>query len=177
MGFCTRTCQTRSQKLINHRRDKIKNFYYIATFNLTSPIVKKYLEDALLLVENGIIVDFKFRSKLFNTYDETVHASEYDFSNRITILYTDEDSKLEIDELIIVNPAYSIENIESNLKREWDETCCGALYYIDKSSPTDWIMKYEIYFAEDGIEVVRNGEFERLTQIVEDGDKFPSRLH
>jgi hypothetical protein len=137
------------------------------------------------LLESGSTVDFKFRSKLFNTYTEAVSAGEYDFAYRAEILYNEENTAPEISEMVIINPVYAVNpNVASEnadkigLHNEsWDQTCCAAIYFIDKEVPTDWLMKYEIYFAEDGIEVVKNGELERFLQIEEDGDKFPSRLH
>lgn len=162
----------------------MRNFYYVCSFNLHSPVIKQYLEDTCLLIEPGMLVDFKFRSKLFSTYSETVKGAEFDFSLRLEVLY-DPEVEIGIKETVVVNPTYAVNPQaaiqtaqEINVHNEsWDDSCAASLFFFDEDLTNEWLLKYEVYFVEDGIEVTKNGELERFLEMEESMDKFPTMLH
>lgn len=137
------------------------------------------------MIDPGHLVEFKFRSKLYSSYSETVSGAEYDLSCRIEVLY-EEDAQLNVQEMVIVNPEFAVtpDVAIENAKElgmhsgHWDPTCAAAIFFVDEEYPTDWLLKYEVYFMEDGIEIPKNGDLERFLQMqIDNSDKFPSLLH
>lgn len=164
---------------------KKQPFYFVCTFNLTCPEVKTYLEKKLFVIDQAMTVEMKLRSKLMSSFSEVADAIELDFSEKFGFFFSQEGNyKIQI--LTIANPKYAINPrvaIESaevfgQLDGTWDEHCCAATFFLNDENPekSEWILKYEIYFADDGIEVAKNGELDRL--LAESySDKFPSVYH
>lgn len=165
----------------------MRNFYFVCTYNASSPVVKQYLEDTCMIIEPGMLVDFKFRSKLFSTYQEAVNAAEWDFGFRLEVFFEDVEEHVEIpiQEMLVVNPAFAVNPDVARETAEkfpqhsgnWDPTCTAAIFFIEEDTPSEWLLKYEVYFADDGIEVAKNGELERYLNIEGDSEKLPTLLH
>ena len=147
------------------------------TFNVTNPVVKKALTgSAISVVDN--VVDFKVRSKLYISFTEAMTNVHEDFEQKLDQLNIDEDHAVKV--LSVMNP--SIMNASTDLMaalvekfghqsiKTWDDDCCGVTFFIhvlsgssendiEDVTPNDWMLKYEVFYSDDGMEISKNGDF------------------
>lgn len=156
----------------------MKNFYYVMTFNLTNSRVKHMLERLGVFVMTDTMIDFKTRSKLFLSFSEATSHAHEDFEKKLKSLYTD-DKKHNIRHISVLNPSFALpgsdfmaalaERFGGQSLSNWDDNCCSVLFFADLPEgdegdehaidPNSWMVKYEVLFAEDAIELSGNGDF------------------
>jgi hypothetical protein len=154
----------------------MRNFYYVVSFNLTNPLIKTMLSQQKITSMTGLMLDFKLRSKLFLSYIEAMTSVNEDFNNKLDSIYTDKNTH-GVAMFTVANPSIIAQttDIESMVKRfsgknlsDWDENCVCAVFFADNnveddeeinSDPNSWLMKYEIFYTEDAIELSGNGNF------------------
>lgn len=154
----------------------MRNFYYITTFNIHNPVMKTMLHKQGITAMTGLIVDFKLRSKLFLSFTEATLAAHDDFDNKLDSIYPD---KLEhnVSQFSVANPSILTKNHEmiTNMAEKfggkslanWDSNCCSVIFFVDNPESDEdininanaWMLKYEVYFTEDAIELSGNGDF------------------
>jgi hypothetical protein len=155
----------------------MRNFYYVVSFNLTNPLIKTMLHAQNIAAVTGSIMDFKLRSKLFLSYSETVFAVNEDFNDKLKIIYPDSvDHNINL--FSVTNPsilpptADAMDIINHKLAQKfyqtnWDDNCTSVLFFADNSEDDEemngdlnsWLLKYEIFFIEDAIEISKNGNY------------------
>lgn len=123
--------------------------------------------------------ELKIRSKHFIGFHEaTFHAHE-DFDKkleRVFPLAEGEKQKMNAVKIItVMNPKFALSDsltnkIEQNFGEQhnkWDDDCCGTMFFCDAPEheddddfPATWMIKYEIFFEDDVMNLIRkNGEF------------------
>lgn len=154
----------------------MRNFYYVVSFNLTNPIVKTMLDKQGVTELTGFVLDMKLRSKLFISKTETTTAALIDFHKKLPLIYTDADkTEHYVSQFSIVNPKLTSEADVSDMLAKfggkylnnWDENCCGVMFFADNPNyeaeinldPNSWMVKYEILYSDDAIELAGNGDF------------------
>ena len=150
----------------------MKNYYFVASFNVSNPIVKAAFMRQKLFSDN--IVALKFRSRPYNTFSEASISCHKDFQDKLPGLFEEENSTFKC--INVFNPdcledEFAIDRIiddianDNHLNYGWDENCCSVLFFnedngIDEETdPNAWMIKYEVLFYEDGIEHTSNGEY------------------
>jgi hypothetical protein len=153
----------------------LRNFYFVTSFNLTNPIVKTMMDMKGVSAVTGPIVDFKMRSKLFMSYGEALSAANGDFEQKALAFYT--KGEHFISQFMIANPSIMIQDADSiealtakfgaKYLSGWDDNCCSVLFFADNSegeeiaalNANSWLVKYEIFYSDDAIELSGNGDF------------------
>jgi len=154
----------------------MRNFYYITTFNIHNPVMKTMLQKQGITAMTGLVVDFKLRSKLFLTFTEATLAANDDFDNKLSSIYPDKKEH-NVSQFSVANPSILTKNHEiiTNMAEKfggkslsnWDNNCCSVIFFADNPEEDKdinldvnaWMLKYEIYFTEDAIELSGNGDF------------------
>jgi len=153
----------------------MRNYYYVVSLNMTNPIVKSMLDKQGL--SSVTMVDFKMRSKLFMSYQETLNAALADFDNKLTKLYVKKGEHF-IGSFTLSNPAVltpesdvmaaMIAKFGGNYLNDWDENCASVIFFAENPdgdgekavlNATSWMVKYEVLFTDDAIELTGNGDF------------------
>lgn len=154
----------------------MRNFYYIQSYNLQHPIIQEMLEKLGMFVFHDSFSDLKVRSKHFIGYHEATYHAHADFDKKLTKLFPDVKPDIEtaVKTITVMNPAFGLPDDVSELIEEqfgeqqnrWDDDCCGTMFFCNVQEgeeedefPRNWLMKYEIYFEEDGLLTRKNGEF------------------
>lgn len=147
------------------------SFYYVVTYNLQHPTVKNYLSDFLGSCESAM--EFKVRSKLYHDFVEATDAAHDDFDMKCDGLYPDRPEQA-LQWVTAINPIFSQDvNTEEEpvfVTGDWQDNCAGSIFFMEVDEddedeeeepvfePGSWLLKYEIFFAQDILEVPVNGE-------------------
>lgn len=155
----------------------MKNFFYVLTYNITNLVIQRALDGSPVSVLDNAI-EFKTRSKLYKSYSETAQHVHDDFERKLVKMQLGENFMVKI--LSVMNPSIigsSVEEMASLVERfghrsidAWDDECCGVVFFmrvpddsnesdLDGITPNAWMLKYEIFFSEDNIELTKNGDF------------------
>jgi hypothetical protein len=155
-----------------------KNFYYVLTYNILHPRVRSLLERAKMFETTESMMDFKMRSKLYMSYKEAVKHAHDDINKKIPAVFPERkesDEKQPLKIIGLMNPkmiptsseiAQRIFEKFGGSSEFWDEKCCSTIFLTEAGAneeedelPTSWMFKYEVYFIEDPIELLKNGEY------------------
>jgi len=171
----------------------MRNYYYITTFNLTNLVVKAMLIKQNITEMTGLVVDFKLRSKLFLSFSEATLSAYKDFDNKLKSIYPDKEEH-NVSQFSVANPSALpnndpvaeslVEKFNGRRVGKWDSNCCSTIYFADNPeededinlSVDSWMIKYEIYFTEDAIELSGNGAY-IFSQINVPRTQFNSTYH
>lgn len=150
----------------------MRNFYYVLSFNLTNQKIKTMLYNKKMSNITDSMVDFKLRSKLFFSYTDALSAATDDCHNKLDDIYEDKSehniSVFSISNPSLMDPNSQIEDFLHNTHiKAWDENCASVLFFSDnKDEPSEvninlneLMLKYEIFFSEDAMELPGNGDF------------------
>lgn len=154
----------------------MRNFYYVVSFNLTNPTVKSMLDKQGVTALTGFVLDMKLRSKLFISKSETTRAAIIDFHKKLELIYPDSgEVEHYVSQFAISNPKLTSKDVilemlskfGSKYLNNWDENCCSVIFFADNPNheeeinldPNSWMVKYEILYVEDAIELAGNGDF------------------
>lgn len=150
----------------------MRNFYYVQSYNMMNHAIKRMLDTMGILGFHDSLAEMKIRSKYYIGYSEAVNHAQMDFYQKLPKIFPPikgEPNENPIKAITIMNPKFVMSQlIEHNQLSEqtWDDNCCGTMFFCDAPNgdddddfPTAWMMKYEIFFEEDIIQLVRkNGE-------------------
>lgn len=153
----------------------MRNFYYIQSYNMANPAVRAMLGTLGVLGMHDSLSELTIRSKYFLGFSEALKHAQLDFKQQLPKLYPstlDPNEKVEkaIKVITVMNPKFALSRLdpaESYNTQEWDADCCGTMFCCDAPSeeeaeenfPDAWIVKYEVFFEEDIIQLVlKNGE-------------------
>lgn len=153
------------------------SFYYVLTYNVQHPTVKRMIGGLIDVSES--MLEFKVRSKLYHSFEESSEGAYHDFDLKSEILYTDEEvENKNIRWLTATNPAFELEDGESPQTDDWEPGVAGTIFFLEVDGPapeTDedeelsdeeammmvshsWMFKYELKYSMDAIENCVNGE-------------------
>ena len=149
----------------------MKNYYYVLSLNLTNQRIKSFIERSGIKTFNESIVDFKMRSQLYMSYGDAQSHAYDDFDKKLKVLYDDKEEHC-IKSVSVINPKYALPSegllqamANSFSQGNWADECCNVLFFADVASeeseitPNAWMLKYEILFSDDAIELPSNGDF------------------
>lgn len=156
----------------------MRNFYYVQTYNVQHPGIRAMLDKLGVLGIHDSLSELKVRSKHFLGFHETtVHAHE-DFEKKLSRIFpAEEDEKIEVGYKVItiMNPKFAIPDQLADMiadrfgeqHNKWDDDCCGTMFFCDAPADEDddafsktWMLKYEVFFEEDTIQLMRkNGDY------------------
>lgn len=158
----------------------MRNFYYIQTYNMMHPSIRRMFDLLGVLGIHDSLSELKVRSKHFLGFHEaTAHAHE-DFNKKLTRIFPlekDEKSKENAVKIMtVMNPKFAMpdqiaEMIDEKFGEQhgkWDDDCCATMFFCDapeseegdESFPKTWMVKYEIFFEDAMMNLVRkNGEY------------------
>lgn len=154
----------------------MRNFYYVVSFNLTNPLVKTTLSNQGVTSLTGLMIDFKLRSKLFISYTEAMLAANDDFTKKLESFYPDKQEH-QVCQYSVANPSILASSDEvaekmsikfgMNYLNGWDDNCCSVIFFADNPTgeedpdlePNAWMIKYEILYTDNSIELSGNGDF------------------
>lgn len=165
----------------------MKNYYYVLSFNLTNPIVKSMIARQDIFKDGEMMVDFKVRSRPFMSFTETTIASHKDYQVKHSALFGKKpDEECNVRHICVINPDFMMtemhaddvpEQFGMSAMNNWSENCCCVLFFnsceecadspapfgrISQSPSTEkdsWMLKYEVMFFDDIIEMPSNGDF------------------
>lgn len=145
------------------------SFYYVVTYNVQHPTVKKLLDKLGMSAISGSLIELKSRSQLYHDYEQVSQAAHDDFDLKLKMMY-DHDQKDQVIRCIsATNPMFDpdAENTAYD-QGEWDDWCAGSIFFGEADDeedeeempkePGSWMVKYELFYVEDAIEVLKNGE-------------------
>ena len=150
----------------------MRNFYYVQSYNMMNPGIRSMLDQIGLLGIHDSLSEMKIRSKYFLGYSEVMHHAQIDFRQKLPKIFppsddTNDKKENAIKVISVMNPKFAMQHIEDGRfgEQEWDDNCCGTMFFCNEHSDDDdefpraWMMKYEIFFEEDVIQLVpKNGE-------------------
>ena len=151
----------------------MRNFYYIQSYNMQNPVIRAMLNKLEILGLHDSLSEMKIQSKYFLGYSETMHHAQLDFKQKLPRCFPpsndpNDKKENEIKAISVMNPKFAMPHIEDGRYGEqtWDDNCCGTMFFCNEPStddedtfPSAWMMKYEIFFEEDIIQLVsKNGE-------------------
>jgi len=104
----------------------------------------------------------KTRSKHFLSLSEVIAHTHIDVEKKIEVIYGKGEHFVK--QFMMMNPelALGMAGVGS-----WDRNCISAVYFsegsaedddMDEALPLSWMFKYEIYFYDDTVDVMKNGE-------------------
>jgi hypothetical protein len=159
----------------------MKNFYYVLSFNTTNPTVKAMLSRQTIFATCDTMIDLKVRSRPYMSFTEATIAGHKDFQQKQVAIFNDKKD-YTYRHICVINPEFIM--TESNVSHEqiverfgasafssWDDNCCSVLFFLTDDgvnfeegeapeiSPDMWMLKYEIMFFDDGLELPGNGDF------------------
>lgn len=155
----------------------MRNFYYAQTYNLMNPAIKGMLSASGIFGLHDNLSELKIRSKYFIGFYEASNQAQEDFKKKLSKIFpeaVDEKTEAMVKVFMIMNPKFSIPNqLNEEIAEKfgespnmWDDNCCGTLFFCDANDteeeefPSAWMVKYEIFFEEDVIQLVsKNGEY------------------
>lgn len=147
------------------------------TYNINHPKVNALLERSKMLENTESMIDFKMRSKLYLNYKEAINHINLDISKKIPAIFPNsvKGEKHPLKIISLMNPAFTVmSELAQKLfeqfgpaEQHWDEKCCSAMFLTEGSEdesdddvlPQTWMFKYETFYVEDLIELVKNGEY------------------
>jgi len=105
------------------------SFYYVVTFNVQHPTVKKMLDKLQFTAISDSLIELKTRSKLYLDYDQVSAAAHDDFDLKLTLLYNNDQKDQIIRCISATNPMFDpdAEDMEYEMG-EWDEYCAGSIF-------------------------------------------------
>lgn len=152
----------------------MRNFFYVQSYNMMHPAIRSMLDALGLIGFHDSLSEMKIRSKYFLGYSEVLQHAQLDFYQKLPKIFPpteDPDAPNEnpIKAITIMNPKFAMAHLDNQLvdQQKWDDNCCGTMFFCDAagteedddSFPVAWMMKYEIFFEDDVIQLVRkNGE-------------------
>lgn len=148
----------------------MRNFYTVQIFNLHHPSVRAMLSKMGVLAFTEEMVELKVKSKHYLSFYEASVHTQADFDLKLPFLYpgSSEDEEHPIRVTTVMNPTFvtpSSKDLEAGGR--WDDDCCATVFFSESSEdddeeeglPNNWLLKYEIRFINDGIELfAKNGE-------------------
>lgn len=143
------------------------SFYYVVTYNVQHPTVKKLLDTIGVSAIQNNIMNFQIRSKMYINFDDTCEAVHDDFELKMPAMYGPNHEEQLIRMVNATNPMFNPDCENSSELDDWADDCAGSVFYAEAESdddvdtavePNSWMFKYEIYFIEDITEWPRNGE-------------------
>lgn len=160
-----------------------ENFFYVAIFNIHHPVIKAYLSKIGFIDFTGSTVDLKVKSRIFKGIDETINLIDNDFYGKIKLLYKTDDPttirKLEIQrpDIELDGTSNSFEDImklevlDEEVNNDWQGSCVYSIYFTEDPNPqededidqiqgfpSNWLVKYEIYYTPESYVLIGNGE-------------------
>lgn len=167
----------------------MKNYYFILTFNIGNPVMKRMLGRIGFTKLSSSINDLKIRSKVYATLNEVTGAASSDFKLKLPELFPDSAEHI-YHVFCVSNPTFELAEaigleaakaVSFNRRATWDDDCCMTLFFTEdaiegEELPRDWIMKYEVFALEDTIEYAKNGEG-IFTPAQADPQNFSSQYH
>lgn len=154
----------------------MRNFYYILTYNMMHPSILRMF-DALIGIHDSLS-ELTVRSKRFmEAHEATSHAYK-DFDKKVSRIFPvekgEESKEHPVKIMTVMNPKFAMSQQDSDLIAEkfgeqhgkWDDDCCATMFFCESegededSFPKTWMVKYEIFFEDDQMNLVRkNGEY------------------
>ena len=146
----------------------MKTFYYLQSFNLHQPKIKKLLGPIITLSDS--MTDLKIRSRPFLSFNETLTRAQEDLSKKELTIFppsknNEEDSHTSIRVVTLMNPKFVLNGDRGEAQivlahlgdsDRWDDDCCGAVYMCevdvtaaDDELPSSWMIKYEVRYTDD----------------------------
>jgi len=138
------------------------------------PAIKRMLGTLGILEMHDSLSELKIRSKYFLGYHEVMHHAQLDFKQKLPQIFPPTDDPNDKNEnaikvISIMNPKFAMGQLDGDPRFEdqkWDDDCCGTVFFCDAPNgdddddfPSAWMMKYELLFEDDIIQLVRkNGE-------------------
>ena len=155
----------------------MKNFYFVLSFNVTNPIVKKMIKRQGIFTSCDQMVDFKIRSRPYMSFTEATIACHYDYKNKQDAIYTEKEEH-PVRHICVLNPAFvvPVDDLEAQIAEKfghaalngWSDNCAAVLFFAEADfadesnsefSPNSWMLKYEVLSFDDAIELSGNGDF------------------
>lgn len=151
----------------------MRNFYYIQSYNLGNAHTSKLIDLMGLFDISDSVAEVKIKSKYFTDFNEATMFINKDFYKKADLIFDDDQTHV-IKAIMVMNPLLAEHNetdakIAKAFNQCWEDSCCGTFFFceteqddIDKNDlvPDSWLIKYEIYFANDEIDLVdKNGEY------------------
>lgn len=157
----------------------MRNFYYIQTYNMMHPSIRRMFDALGVLGIHDSLSELKVRSKHFIGFHEATSHAHEDFDKKLTRIFplekgeTSKENAVKI--MTVMNPKFAMPDQIAEMIAEkfgdqhgkWDDDCCATMFFCDapededdESFPKTWMVKYEIYFEDDKMNLVRkNGEY------------------
>jgi hypothetical protein len=115
------------------------------------------------------------------SFTEATIAGHKDFQQKTAAIFNDAKD-FSFRHVCVINPAFLIsdsnytkeqilERFGSGALTNWDDNCCSVLFFVTDTgktieedeapeiSPDMWMLKYEILYFDDAIEMPGNGDF------------------
>ena len=137
-----------------------------------NPSIRLMLDKLGIIGMHDSLSEMKIRSKYFIGYSEAQIHAQKDFKQKLPKIFPpSEDPTINTEAAIkgmtIMNPKFAMVDQEDErfASQEWDENCVGTMFFCNAATddeddfPSAWMMKYEIFYEDDIIQLVRkNGE-------------------
>jgi hypothetical protein len=137
--------------------------------------IRRMLDKIGILGMHDSLSELKIRSKYFIGYSEVIYHAQEDFKKKLPRIFPPSNDPADKKEtaikfISVMNPKFAMAQLsELELdqfgEQKWDENCCGTLFFCDAQNednddfPQAWMMKYELFFEDDIIQLVsKNGE-------------------
>lgn len=161
----------------------MKNFYYEVSFNLAHPSVKELVKKSGVVFFSESITDIVIRSRSFISYAEVCNHLDLDFQKKMNVLYPGKTDEMRMGQISVVNPAFAVspemaKELYEKTGREdlWRDNSCSMIFYHDLEGdeddettdegdivlPDSWILKYEILYSDDEIDLTECGGLETV---------------
>lgn len=163
----------------------MKNFYYVLSFNTTNPKIKSMFTRQSIFATSEQMIDLKARSRPYMSLTEVTIAAHKDAQLKLKSIFDDEtdehrDPNFTVNHVCVMNPLMLMaecgeidqeaiaERFGPGALYNWDDNCCSAMFFLtnhkkinDASdiSSDDWLLKYEVMYFSDSIEIAGNGDF------------------
>lgn len=173
----------------------MRNFYYVQTYNMQHPSIRAMLDKLGVLGIHDSLSELKVRSKHFLGFHETTAHAHEDFEKKLSRIFPVEPGqKIEAGYKVItiMNPKFAIPDQLSEMIAErfgeqhnhWDDDCCGMMFFCDAPAeedddefPRTWMLKYEVFFEEDSIQLMRKNGDHAFDPAALAFQSFTSALH
>lgn len=145
------------------------SFYYVVTFNVQHPTVKKFLDKLNISAICDSLIELKTRSKLYLDFEQASQSAHDDFDLKLKMMYDHDQKDQMIRCISATNPMFDPDAEDTAYDQgDWEEWCAGSIFFGESDEdeeddempmePGSWMIKYEIFYIEDAIEVMKNGE-------------------
>lgn len=154
----------------------MRNFFYLQSYNMGSSAIRSMLADLGMTGIHDSLADLRVRSKYFLSNSETLQHATDDFEKKLTKIFPAQEGVSKGVELgavkvvTLMNPKFALKQLTEPhpflADQKWDDNCTATMFFCEttgqdlkeKDMPRTWMMKYEIFFEEDTIQLVdKNG--------------------